>query len=134
MRQRTVANRMISLLLASAMLLSLTSCGTILYPERRGQIEGRIDPGVAVLDAIGLLFFIVPGLVAFGVDFTTGAIYLPGGKKRKSTGLDGQALERIVAQETGVSIDFTDSRMRAYRVADDLQLAALLAMPAGQER
>lgn len=57
---------------------ALTGCGTILYPDRRGQTGGRIDVGVALLDAIGLLFFIIPGVIAFAVDFSTGAIYLPG--------------------------------------------------------
>ncbi len=56
-------------------------CGTILYPERRGQTSGRIDPSVAILDGIGLLLFLIPGLVAFAVDFGTGAIYLPGGRR-----------------------------------------------------
>jgi hypothetical protein len=30
-----------------------------------------------VLDGIGLLVFLVPGVIAFAVDFATGAIYLP---------------------------------------------------------
>ena len=55
----------------------LASCGTILYPERRGQPAGRLDVGVVALDGIGLLLFLVPGVVAFVVDFATGAIYLP---------------------------------------------------------
>jgi hypothetical protein len=55
----------------------LASCGTILYPERRGQPAGRLDVGVVVLDGIGLLLFLVPGVIAFAVDFATGAIYLP---------------------------------------------------------
>ena len=66
--------------IAAALLITqVTACGTLLYPERRGQTNGQIDIGVAALDAIGLLFFFVPGVVAFGVDFITGAIYLPGG-------------------------------------------------------
>lgn len=66
--------------IAAALLVTqVTACGTLLYPERRGQTNGQIDVGVAALDAIGLLFFFVPGVVAFGVDFITGAIYLPGG-------------------------------------------------------
>jgi hypothetical protein len=66
--------------MAAALLITqVTACGTLLYPERRGQTNGQIDIGVAALDAIGLLFFFVPGVVAFGVDFITGAIYLPGG-------------------------------------------------------
>ncbi|MEM9233736.1 MAG: hypothetical protein AAGA69_05800 [Pseudomonadota bacterium] len=56
----------------------LSGCGTLLYPERRGQTGGKIDPGVAVLNGVGLLLFVIPGLIAFAVDFSTGAIYLPG--------------------------------------------------------
>jgi len=66
----------ISLLVAS----QLAACGTIIYPERRGQTHGAIDPGVVALNAVGLILFLVPGVVAFGVDFVTGSIYLPGGK------------------------------------------------------
>lgn len=52
-------------------------CGTILYPERRGQPAGRLDMGVVLLDAVGLLLFFVPGVIAFAVDFNNGTIYLP---------------------------------------------------------
>jgi len=65
-------------------MMELAGCGTILYPERKGQKDGRIDPGIAVLDGLGLLFFIIPGVIAFAVDFTTGAIYLPGGPRKSS--------------------------------------------------
>jgi hypothetical protein len=61
------------------MILQLTACGYFLYPERRGQTTGQIDVGVAIMDGIGLLFFIIPGVVAFAVDFTNGTIYLPSG-------------------------------------------------------
>ncbi|QDU39394.1 hypothetical protein Mal4_37380 [Maioricimonas rarisocia] len=54
-----------------------SGCGTILYPERRGQPAGKIDWTVAALNGVGMLFFFVPGIVAFAVDFATGAIYLP---------------------------------------------------------
>ena len=37
-----------TLVTASAFLLA--SCGTILYPERRGQPAGRLDIGVVALD------------------------------------------------------------------------------------
>jgi len=57
--------------------VALTGCGTVLHPERRGQPAGRIDWGIFALDAIGLIFFFIPGVIAFAVDFTTGAIYLP---------------------------------------------------------
>jgi hypothetical protein len=59
--------------------LSLVAgCGTILHPERRNQPSGGgLDWGVVALDTIGLLLFFIPGVIAFAVDFTTGAIYLP---------------------------------------------------------
>ena len=52
-------------------------CGTLLHPERRGQPAGKLDWGIVALDAVGLLLFFVPGVIAFAVDFTTGTIYLP---------------------------------------------------------
>jgi hypothetical protein len=71
--------RALSLVVLAMLLIQQFGCGTILYPERKGQQGGNIDAGVAVLDGIGLLIFIVPGVIAFAVDFATGAIYLPGG-------------------------------------------------------
>lgn len=53
-------------------------CGTIFHSERNYQPHSRdIDWKVAALDGLGLLFFFIPGVVAFIVDFHTGAIYLP---------------------------------------------------------
>jgi hypothetical protein len=71
-------------IVSAVFIIELAGCGTILYPERKGQKDGRIDPGIAVLDGLGLLFFIIPGVIAFAVDFTTGAIYLPGGPRKSS--------------------------------------------------
>lgn len=57
---------------------ALTGCGTLLYPERRGQgREGRVDWTVAGMDAIGLVLFVVPGLIAFGVDYYNGSLFFP---------------------------------------------------------
>ncbi|WP_341707059.1 polyribonucleotide nucleotidyltransferase [Halopseudomonas sp.] len=99
-------------ILCGALITQLSACGTIFYPERRGQISGQIDPGVAILNGIGLLFFVIPGLIAFGIDFTTGAIYLPGGKYsvaperlQQAVDADGQvntaALQQILKHELG---------------------------------
>ena len=53
-------------------------CGTILHGERIGQPHSRdIDWGVAALNGLGLVLFFVPGVIAFAVDFYTGAIFLP---------------------------------------------------------
>ena len=48
--------------------LNCCSCGTLMHPERKGQQSGKIDPKIAILDGVGLLFFIVPGVIAFAVE------------------------------------------------------------------
>lgn len=55
----------------------VSGCGTILHPERKGQPAGPIDWKIAALDGLGLLFFFIPGVIAFAVDFNNGTIYLP---------------------------------------------------------
>jgi hypothetical protein len=65
------------ILVLVVLIVQLAGCGTLMYPERKGQKGGRIDVGVAALDGIGLLVFIVPGIVAYVVDFSNGTIYLP---------------------------------------------------------
>lgn len=77
--------KIIYITIAIMFCLQLASCGFVLYPERRGQTHGRVDPAIAVLDGVGLLLFIVPGIVAFAVDFSTGTIYLPGSKRASNT-------------------------------------------------
>lgn len=61
--------------------LQTTGCGYVLYPERRGQTGGELDPAVIIMDGLSLLLFVVPGVIAFAVDITNGTIYLPKGKK-----------------------------------------------------
>ena len=67
-----------SRLIISALVVNLAGCGTLLYPERMGQRHSsQVDIKVAVADGIGLLFFIIPGVIAFAVDYHYGTIYLP---------------------------------------------------------
>ncbi|HXY37712.1 MAG TPA: hypothetical protein VEI07_26035 [Planctomycetaceae bacterium] len=71
--------RPLALILIAAFSLHSASCGTIIHPERWGQPRtGPLDPSIVILDGIGVLLFVIPGVVAFIVDFSTGAIYLPG--------------------------------------------------------
>ena len=98
-------------------------CGTILYPERRGQPAGKLDTDIVILDAVGLLIFLVPGVIAFAVDFSTGAIYLPPGGKSKARDVLGRVeikrhelhnrteagIEAAVLEHTGLAIDLQEA-------------------------
>lgn len=99
---------------------SLSGCGLLLYPERRGQPGGRLDWGVVLLDGIGLLLFFIPGVIAFAVDFATGAIYLPpdpppyplpgerpaefGRIQVEAEQITPRAIAQAVSSETGVDV------------------------------
>jgi hypothetical protein len=107
----------VCLMVTIVLIIQLAGCGTIIYPERRGQTGGRIDVGIVILDAVGLFFFIIPGLIAFGVDFTTGAIYMPSGRRKSVSAdvenmtvvrvnpndLNEKTIEDIVKRYTGCS-------------------------------
>ena len=136
-----VQTRIIGGLLATALITQLSACGTLFYPDRRGQIHGRVDPVVVVLDTIGILFYVIPGLIAFGVDFGSGAIYLP--NKRVSQ-VDPQRLQEVVdsegkvdlprlqtliREETGHDLPLTDPRLQ-IQPGTRAQLAAYGLNPA----
>jgi hypothetical protein len=98
------------------MTIQLTGCGTIMYPERKGQKSGKIDAGVAVLDGVGLLLFLIPGIIAFAIDFSNGTIYLPGTSRASlDTGDMKQIsfnaknsstskIEKLLKEQTGLDI------------------------------
>lgn len=74
---------LLACVLAVGCILQGSGCGTLIFPERQNEANsGKLDPNILILDGIGLLFFILPGLVAFGVDFVTEAIYLPVGVEK----------------------------------------------------
>ena len=111
--------------LAAGSTALLSGCGTIIYPDRAYQKErGPLDPSIIILDGIGLFFFIIPGLVAFAVDFTTGAIYFPadhepGERERMlfdeydaDARLDREEIERVVMLKTGKQIDLCRDEVR----------------------
>lgn len=104
----------LALLIAAIFLLQVVGCGTIIYPERRGQQSGRVDVGIAVLDGLGLLLFIIPGVIAFAVDFSTGAIYLPGGKSKRAEGLKHGELAVINTSPDGLNMAKLDEILLDY--------------------
>ena len=132
--------RIISGLLAATLLIQLSGCGTLFYPERRGQLKGQIDPAIAAMDAIGILFFVIPGLIAFAVDFGTGAIYLPEGRYsvaperlQDALGSDGRVghirLRAILQEELARDLPLDDPRL-IHHGGNATQLAAYGLHPA----
>ena len=107
----------------------LSSCGTIIYPDRVNQEErGDLDPMMLGLDAVGLFFFLIPGVIAFAVDFSTGAIYFPEDHEKgdrentifdrmdSQVRLDKQGVEKIVALKTGTHIHLATSDVRVMEL------------------
>ena len=129
-----MASRRTFLFTAVLSVCSSAGCGTILYPERRGQRTGTLDTGVVVLDALGLLLFFIPGVIAFAVDFSTGAIYLPQGNeptlsmKNKSRALQSISLTpsqlsrpqiaEAVSQHTGRDIQLAEGHYHTAKLLD----------------
>lgn len=134
-------------LICGVLILQLIGCGTIMYPERKGQKAGKIDAGVAVLDGIGLLFFLIPGIIAFAIDFNNGTIYLPGTssssleiENMKQVKFDPKhssllAIERIIKEETGTSIklDQFDMSITKLESTDDIIVQFKQILPAMQD-
>ncbi len=116
----------------------LAGCGTILYPDRTHQKErGDLDPAVVILDGIGLFFFLIPGVIAFAVDFSTGAIFFPadhepGDRERTifdkhdaEARLDRREIERVVSRKAGKTIDLVKQEVRVMELhhIDQFQMA-----------
>jgi hypothetical protein len=128
---RPASRKMIALTLAATIAILSSSCGTILYPERRGQPHGGpLDPGVVILDALGLLFFVIPGVVAFVIDFGNGTIYLPPPGystvshkavrrsdlvpvRLSSSDLTREKIEQVVSERVGKPVTLEPGRFRA---------------------
>jgi hypothetical protein len=127
------------LVICTALIFQLAGCGTLLYPERRGQRAGRIDVGIAVLDGIGLLFFLIPGVIAYAVDFSNGTIYLPAtsrGKLDLSTiqqvrfdpkHYNNAAVEKIIQEKTGYAVKLDRDNVQISRLKSMEEMIARFA-------
>ncbi len=130
--------KMFYIIISILLIIQLSGCGYILYPERRGQKPvGRIDPAIAVLDALGLLLFIVPGVIAFAVDITNGTLYFPNGRRSSGpTGtehltvvrvnpaeLNEKMIQKMVKEHTGTSIrsDLRDVEIYGLDQAENIE-------------
>ncbi|HTN93441.1 MAG TPA: hypothetical protein VMJ33_02560 [Gallionella sp.] len=122
-------------ILIIALTANLASCGTILYPERHNQKAGQIDPAVAILDGIGLLFYIIPGVIAFAVDFSNHSIYLPQGHSSHKFSqiqvdkkLDLSTLEESIRNGTGKAVDLQQSNIKVFRLDSAAELDSAFAL------
>lgn len=133
-------NSIVVPLLAFTMIVNLASCGTILYPERKGQKAGQIDPGVAILDGVGLLFFIIPGVIAFAVDFNNNTIYLPHSHSSRFDSShkysqiqinkkpDAATIQNFIRAETGTTINLQQSNMEIIKLGSAADLDSKFAL------
>lgn len=120
---KTISRRQfLPLTLLGLLPFGATGCGTVIHPERKGQPAGPLDWEIVALDAIGLLFFFVPGVIAFAVDFNNGTIYVPAEERparaaSKQAGvrklipiptprwrLTPAAIEEAVVEQSGVAV------------------------------
>ncbi|MYL24545.1 hypothetical protein GLV89_12230 [Halomonas alkaliantarctica] len=128
--------RWLKVAVVATFVVTLSGCGTLLYPERKGQIGGNVDPVVAIANGVGLLFFIVPGVIAYAVDFSNGTIYLP---SRDSASLDVERLddvndmaelETLLSQKAGQPIRL-DSELLMVEEVENLDVAMALVRMSG---
>ena len=126
----------VNILIIGILTVQLAGCGTIMYPERKGQKAGKLDAGVVVLDGIGLLFFLIPGVIAFAVDFNNGTIYLPGSSRASLNQKDlklvkfdpkhssSASIERMIKNETGqeVKLDQDNIKIIKLKSTDEIVL------------
>ena len=130
MKKRNGFHRIIVTAVVFVMLIQLTGCGYFIHPERRHQPKGKIDTSIAILDGLGLLLFIIPGVIAFVVDFSNNTIYLPPGQssidqqeknelfalKLPQEKLSKERIENIVSQHYGYKIDIDSKDFDVYEV------------------
>jgi hypothetical protein len=126
-------------LIVAALIVQLSGCGTIFWPERKGQPPGGLDPKVVALDAIGLLLFFIPGVIAFAVDFNNGTIYLPPGSqvdakdsthrwtpiRTASAQPTSEEIEQVIRQRTGKPVRLQPGAYRVRRLESTAALHVL---------
>lgn len=140
--------RRLSAFVLSGCLVLSSGCGVLLYPERQGQSDGKIDPVVALLDGMGLLLYVIPGLVAFAIDFHQGTIYLPGdglsdakdvnlddARQVKIEGpVDQESVEKAILEATGKTVDLGARNVQVINLQENtsqMQIARLRSSTSG---
>ncbi|PRY65790.1 hypothetical protein B0H98_102322 [Vreelandella songnenensis] len=115
-------------------IVALSGCGTMFHPERKGQLSGQIDPVVAVANGVGLLFFIVPGVIAYAVDFSNGTIYLPSNNSASIDvlHLDGElnvaSLEKLLSDKAGQPVSLESELVKIEEMTNLEEALAMVRM------
>ncbi|MBZ5486831.1 hypothetical protein HW452_04745 [Halomonas aquamarina] len=115
-------------------IVALSGCGTLFHPERKGQLSGQIDPVVAVANGVGLLFFIVPGVIAYAVDFSNGTIYLPSNNSASvdvlhlDGALDVASLEKLLSDKAGQPVSLESELVKIEEMTNLEEALAMVRM------
>ncbi|UYG01524.1 MULTISPECIES: hypothetical protein [unclassified Halomonas] len=123
-----------SIALVGSLVVSMSGCGTLFHPERKGQLSGNVDPVVAIANGVGLLFFILPGVIAYAVDFSNGTIYLPSNTSASIDTFtlddtsDLASLERILSDKAGQPVDLHNELMIMEEVESLDEALAMVRM------
>ena len=119
MSGRLTRRKFVATSLCSVIGIATTGCGTLLYDERIGQPRGGIDDvdwTVAGMNSIGLVFFFVPGVIAFAIDYYNGTLFYPpeycGELKTKQLNsialptekISVAAVESLISDEVGTKV------------------------------
>lgn len=130
-QRRRFVSQLVSGTAATGFVLSLAGCGTLLHKERVNRPHsGDLDWSMVALNGLGLILFFIPGVIAFVVDFHTGAIYLPSGPmamKPPLAGMDELAGEPVSAADSGLASSGND-RVVMKKIAvstDELNLSTI---------
>jgi len=115
-------------------IVTVSGCGTLFHPERKGQLSGNVDPVVAIANGVGLLFFIVPGVIAYAVDFSNGTIYLPSASSASvdihhlDDAMDVASLEKLLSDKAGQPISLANELLMMEEVASLDEALAMVRM------
>ena len=119
--------------LLAALLLGASGCGTLFYSHRIGRrMSKTVDNTVFYSDCALCLLGVIPGVVAFILDYDNGTIYyteaelipdnfnegsLAPGKMKKIDGgsMTDEEIARRLSRATGRKIDLSQARIITFR-------------------
>ncbi len=109
--------RKVLLAVVAVSVFALQACGTILKPNQVGKAHSnKLDTKIVVLDAIGLFFFLIPGVVAFGVDWYNGTLFLPRGYAINLDEVNAEEIQKALADNGyNVSVEEVEQQLAANK-------------------